>query len=34
MESMRGTVFVFGSINADTSYRMPALPTPGETVIA
>jgi ribokinase len=31
---MNGTVIVFGSINADTSYRMTALPTPGETVIA
>ena len=27
-------VIVFGSINADTSYRMPALPAPGETVLA
>ena len=27
-------VFVFGSINADTSYRMVALPAPGETVLA
>ncbi|MGY4857838.1 PfkB family carbohydrate kinase [Cryobacterium sp. AP23] len=31
---MPGTVFVFGSINADTSYRMTTLPMPGETVIA
>jgi ribokinase len=31
---MHGTVFVFGSINADTSYRMTTLPMPGETVIA
>lgn len=31
---MSGTVFVFGSINADTSYRMSALPLPGETVLA
>ena len=31
---MPGTVFVFGSINADTSYTMTALPMPGETVIA
>ena len=31
---MNGTVIVFGSINADTSYRMTALPAPGETVIA
>ena len=31
---MNGTVVVFGSINADTSYRMTALPAPGETVIA
>ncbi|WP_208747904.1 PfkB family carbohydrate kinase [Arthrobacter sp. PM3] len=31
---MNGTVMVFGSINADASYRMTALPTPGETVIA
>lgn len=34
MRSPSGAVFVFGSINADTSYRMPSLPTPGETVIA
>jgi len=27
-------VVVFGSINADTSYRMRALPLPGETVLA
>lgn len=27
-------VVVFGSINADTSYRMAALPAPGETVLA
>jgi ribokinase len=31
---MSGSVYVFGSINADTSYRMPALPAPGETVVA
>lgn len=31
---MNGTVIVFGSINADTSYRMTALPASGETVIA
>jgi len=31
---MQRTVFVFGSINADTSYRMATLPSPGETVIA
>ena len=31
---MAGTVFVFGSINADTSYRMASLPGAGETVIA
>lgn len=31
---MNGTVIVLGSINADTSYRMTALPDPGETVIA
>ena len=31
---MTGAVFVFGSINADTSYRVAALPAPGETVIA
>ncbi|MFH5878652.1 PfkB family carbohydrate kinase [Arthrobacter sp. NA-172] len=31
---MNGTVMVFGSINADISYGMTALPTPGETVIA
>ena len=31
---MTGTVFVFGSINADTSYRVAALPGAGETVIA
>lgn len=31
---MHGTVFVFGSINADTSYTMTTLPMPGETVIA
>ncbi|MGA1835904.1 PfkB family carbohydrate kinase [Herbiconiux sp. 11R-BC] len=29
-----GTVWVFGSLNADTSYRMHALPHPGETVLA
>jgi ribokinase len=34
MESPSGTVFVFGSINADTSYQMTQLPAPGETVIA
>ena len=34
MRSPSGAVFVFGSINADTSYRMPSLPVPGETVIA
>ena len=33
-ESANGTVFVLGSINADTSYRMRALPRPGETVLA
>ncbi|MCI0143649.1 ribokinase [Arthrobacter bambusae] len=31
---MNGTVIVLGSINADTSYRMTALPAPGETVLA
>jgi len=31
---MAATVFVFGSINADTSYRVAALPGAGETVIA
>lgn len=31
---MTRTVFVFGSINADSSYRMSILPAPGETVIA
>lgn len=31
---MNSTVYVFGSINADTSYRMSVLPGPGETVIA
>lgn len=28
------TVVVFGSVNSDTSYRMRALPVPGETVLA
>jgi len=31
---MSSTVFVFGSINADTSYRVVSLPGPGETVLA
>ncbi|GAA1447754.1 ribokinase [Leifsonia poae] len=30
----RSTVFVFGSINADTCYRVPSLPLPGQTVLA
>ncbi|WP_411699618.1 ribokinase [Conyzicola sp.] len=31
---MGSTVFVFGSINADTSYRVAKLPAAGETVLA
>jgi len=31
---MSSKVFVFGSINADTSYRVASLPGPGETILA